>query len=407
MSRINELIKNLCPNGVEYKQLGEVGTFIRGNGLQKSDLRDQGVPAIHYGQLHTFYGVWATVSRSFTEEAIAAKLRRANPGDLLVVTTSEDDDGVAKATAWLGETDVVLSGDAYIYRHTLEPKYVAYFFQSSSFQEQKRRYISGTKLRRISGDSLAKLSIPVPPREIQQEIVGILDQFTQLEAELEAELEARRVQYDFYAGGLLAVDGDVPRVRFGDIAKIARGASPRPIQQFLTDDPDGAPWIKIGDVPADGKFITRTTQRVTAAGAAKSRRVMPGDFVLSNSMSFGRPYISKIEGYIHDGWLAISEFEDSYVADYLYYLLRSAPLQDEFKRRAGAGTVQNLNADIVRSVEIPLPPRETQERIVALLDRFDALLNDLNVGLPAELRARRAQYEHYRDRLLTFKELAA
>jgi type I restriction enzyme S subunit len=254
---------------------------------------------------------------------------------------------------------------------------------------------------------LNKLRFPVPPLEVQREIVRILDQFTQLEAELEAELQARRAQYDYYAGELLTVEQGVPRVRFGDVATIVRGASPRPIQQFLTDDPDGAPWIKIGDVPADGKYITRTGQRVTFDGAAKSRRVMPGDFVLSNSMSFGRPYISKIEGYIHDGWLAISGFEDSYVADYLYYLLRSAPVQEEFKRRAGAGTVQNLNAEIVRSVEIPLPPREVQERVVALLNRFDALVNDISIGLPAELAARRKQYEYYRDKLLTFKELSS
>ncbi len=131
---------------------------------------------------------------------------------------------------------------------------------------------------------------------------------------------------------------------------------------------------------------------------------MPGDFVLSNSMSFGRPYISKIEGYIHDGWLAIGGFNDSYVSDYLYYLLRSAPVQEEFKRRAGSGTVQNLNAEIVRSVEIPLPSREVQERVVALLDRFDALVNDSSIGLPAELNARRRQYEYYLDKLLTFEE---
>lgn len=124
-------------------------------------------------------------------------------------------------------------------------------------------------------------------------------------------------------------------------------------------------------------------------------------------MSFGRPYISKIEGYIHDGWLAISDFQESFVPDYLYYLLRSSPIQQEFSRRAGAGTVKNLNAEIVRSIEIPLPPRDTQERVVELLDKFDALVNDLSVGLPAELTARRTQYEHYRDKLLTFRELPA
>ena len=192
----------------------------------------------------------------------------------------------------------------------------------------------------------------------------------------------------------------------GEVASIVRGASPRPIQSFLTDAEDGVPWIKIGDVAASGKYITSTAERVTAAGAAKSRRVYPGDFVLSNSMSFGRPYISKIEGCVHDGWLAISGFAATFLPDFLFHLLRSASVQAEFARRAGAGTVQNLNADIVKSVVLPVPPMEEQARIVAILDKFNALVNDISSGLPAEIAARRQQYAHYRDRLLTFPEAA-
>jgi len=192
----------------------------------------------------------------------------------------------------------------------------------------------------------------------------------------------------------------------GELATIVRGASPRPIQAFLTDSADGIPWIKIGDTASGGKYITATAERVTLAGAEKSRRVRPGDFVLSNSMSFGRPYIAKIEGCIHDGWLAISDFDTSFVPDFLYHLLRAAPVQAEFARRAGAGTVQNLNADIVKSVIVPVPPMREQRRIVAILDTFDTLVNDLTSGLPAEIQARRQQYAYYRDRLLTFAEAA-
>ena len=123
-------------------------------------------------------------------------------------------------------------------------------------------------------------------------------------------------------------------------------------------------------------------------------------------MSFGRPYISKIEGCIHDGWLAISGFDKTFIPDFLYHLLRSAPVQSEFARRAGAGTVQNLNANIVKSVIVPIPPLSEQARIVAILDKFDALVNDLGSGLPAEIKARRQQYEYYRDRLLSFREAA-
>ena len=407
MSQVDDQIRELASKGVQFKTLGEVGEFIRGNGLQKSDLTDEGAPAIHYGQIHTHYGVWTDKTRSFTDPVLAATLRRAKPGDLIIATTSEDDAAVAKATAWLGQHEVAVSGDAYIYRHTLDPRYVAYFFQSKQFQIQKARHITGTKVRRISGDALAKIRIPVPPVEVQSEIVRVLDLFCSLEAELDAELEKRRRQYGYYSNALLAAADSVPRVKLGDVAKIVRGASPRPISAFITQDEDGVPWIKIGDVAAGGKYITSTAQRVTPAGAAKSRRVHPGDFVLSNSMSFGRPYISRIEGCIHDGWLAISDFGESFAPDYLYHLLRSGPIQAEFARRAGAGAVSNLNADIVKAVSVPMPAREAQVRVVELLDKFDALVNDHSVGLPAELAARRKQYEYYRDSLLAFEEAAA
>lgn len=193
---------------------------------------------------------------------------------------------------------------------------------------------------------------------------------------------------------------------FGEVARIVRGGSPRPIQAFLTDAEDGVNWIKIGDVPPGGKFITGTAEKIKPTGASKSRRVEPGDFVLSNSMSFGRPYIMKIAGCIHDGWLAIKDFDDTFVPDFLYHLLRSTPVYRDMASKAGAGTVQNLNAEIVKALTLPVPPMEEQERIVAILDKFDALVNDLSIGLPAEIEARRKQYEYYRDKLLNFEEAA-
>ncbi|WP_314814392.1 restriction endonuclease subunit S [Arachnia propionica] len=407
MSRIDQLIADLCPDGVEFKALGDMGSFTRGNGLQKTDLLGEGTPAIHYGQVHTLYGTWTTQTKSFVSPELASKLRRAKQGDLVIATTSEDDDAVAKATAWLGRDEAAVSGDAYIYRHCLDPKYVAYFFQSGSFQEQKKRHITGAKVRRISGEALGKIRIPVPPFEVQREIARVLDKFTQLEAELEAELEARRRQYEYYRDQLLTFSKEAtfPRLPLGEVALIVRGASPRPIRKFLTSDKSGIPWIKIGDVAAEDKYITTTTERVTEAGAAKSRRVSPGDFVLSNSMSFGRPFIMKIEGCVHDGWLVISNFDKSFVPDFLYHLLRSQPIQEEFVRRAGSGgAVSNLNSDTVKALTVPIPPLQEQRRIVSILDKFDSLVNDLSIGLPAELAARRKQYEYYRDRLLTFEE---
>jgi type I restriction enzyme S subunit len=191
---------------------------------------------------------------------------------------------------------------------------------------------------------------------------------------------------------------------FGEIATISRGASPRPIKNFITKE-DGVHWIKIGDVKPGNKYITETEEKITFEGAKKSRFVNIGDFILSNSMSFGRPYIMKIKGCIHDGWLSISDFSKYYNTDFLYYILSSTKYQQIMKQKASfGGAVQNLNADIIRSIELPIIPLPIQEEIVRILNRFDKLCNDISEGLPAEIEARQKQYEYYRDKLLTFKQ---
>lgn len=186
--------------------LGELGEFVRGNGLQKADLTEEGFPAIHYGEIHTHYGVWTDHTKSFTSRRLASTLKRAQRGNLIIATTSEDDESVAKATAWLGQSEVAISGDAYIFRHNLEPRYISYVFQTSQFQDMKRQRITGTKVRRISDRALAKIRIPVPPLEMQAEIASVLDRFTKLKAELKAELEARDEQYGYFRDKLLAFD---------------------------------------------------------------------------------------------------------------------------------------------------------------------------------------------------------
>ncbi len=187
--------------------MGEIGHFIRGSGIQKSDFTASGVGCIHYGQIHTHYGTWADTTKSFVSPILAARLRTAHTGDLVIATTSEDDQAVAKAVAWTGDESVVVSTDAYIFRHTLNPKYASYFFQTELFQSQKKPYITGTKVRRISGASLAKIRIPVPSLEEQTRIATILDRFDAMVNDisfgLPAEIKARRQQYEHYRNRLL------------------------------------------------------------------------------------------------------------------------------------------------------------------------------------------------------------
>jgi type I restriction enzyme S subunit len=164
-----------------------------------------------------------------------------------------------------------------------------------------------------------------------------------------------------------------PLVPMEDIFAIARGGSPRPIDSFLTDDPDGVNWVMISDATESGKYINSTKKRIREEGVKRSRVVQPGDFLLTNSMSFGRPYIMNTSGCIHDGWLVLSPRNQNVSPDFFYHLLGSDFVYAEFVRRAAGATVKNLNIELVKGVQVPLPPMPEQRRIAEVLDRAEAL----------------------------------
>ena len=195
-------------NNVGIMTLGEIGTFVRGGGLQKKDFTPTGVGCIHYGQIYTYFGTCADKTKSFVSYEFAQKARKAKTGDLIIATTSENDDDVCKAVVWLGDDEIAVSSDACFYTHKMNPKYVAYYFQTDSFQKQKRSFITGTKVRRVNATDLAKIKIPIPPLAEQQRIVSILDKFealtTSISEGLPKEIALRRKQYEYYRNQLLS-----------------------------------------------------------------------------------------------------------------------------------------------------------------------------------------------------------
>lgn len=189
---------------VEHLPMGQdgIGEFIRGGSFQKKDFTETGIGCIHYGQIYTHYGTYTDKTKTHISEALAKKCRKAQSGNLIIATTSENDEDVCKSVAWLGKSDIAVSSDACIYKHNLNPKYVSYFFQTEQFQSQKRQYITGAKVRRVNADSLAKILIPVPSIEEQERIVSILDKFDTLthsiKEGLPREIELRQKQYEYY-----------------------------------------------------------------------------------------------------------------------------------------------------------------------------------------------------------------
>lgn len=163
----------------------------------------------------------------------------------------------------------------------------------------------------------------------------------------------------------------------GDYAQILRGGSPRPIQNYITQRDDGVNWIKIGDVGADAKYIVRTEEKIIKEGVSRSRMVYKGDLILSNSMSFGRPYILGLDGCIHDGWLVIQKYSKTFDINYLYYALSSELTMQQYISMAAGSSVQNLNKEKVAKVLVPCPSMDEQKLIATYLSDVDMLLSDL------------------------------
>lgn len=210
----NRIIEKLL-NGaeVEWKPLGEVGELIRGNGLQKKDFTETGVPAIHYGQIYTYYGNSTEKTISFVSYELAKTLKKVNQGDVVITNTSENLEDVGKAVLYLGNEQAVTGGHATIFKpsNKILGKYFVYLTQSKLFSDAKRKLAKGTKVVDVSANDMAKIIIPIPPLETQQKIVKTLDKFTELEATLEAELALRKKQYQYYRETLLTFPQDLDR----------------------------------------------------------------------------------------------------------------------------------------------------------------------------------------------------
>ena len=402
MSKLDELLRELCPDGVEYKKLGEIATISRGGNFQKKDFLTEGVPCIHYGQIYTKYGLFTDKTFTFISEECAKKQKMAQPNDIVMAVTSENIEDVCKCLAWLGDESVAVSGHSAIIHHHQNAKYLVYYFHSQMFFAQKRKLAHGTKVIEVTPDALVDIALPVPPVEIQCEIVRILDNFINLTAELTAELTARKKQYNYYRDQLL--NSEKNEVELKPLGEIGEVRMCKRILKEQTSDVGEIPFYKIGTFGKDpDAYISKEL-----FDEYKARYNYPrmGDVLISASGTIGRSVIfNGIDAYFQDSNIVWIENNEKQVLNkYLFYCYQIAKWEI-----AEGGTIQRLYNDNLKKTKIPVPyPNDTkksleeQKRIVSILDKFDTLTTSLTEGLPKEIELRQKQYEYYRDMLLTF-----
>lgn len=391
MSKLDELIKKYCPDGVEYKKLGDIATISRGGNFQKKDYVSTGVPCIHYGQLYVHYNLFTDNVITYIHKDKAVKQKFAEPNDIIMAVTSENIEDVCKSIAWLGEEKVAVSGHSAIIHHSMNPKYLAYYLNSLHFYKQKVKLAHGTKVIEVTPSALNEVSLPVPPLPVQEEIVRILDSFTSLTAELQdklnTEFQARKKQYEYYCKKLFLRNENSRWVKLVDIADIGTGNT------------------NTNEAEEDGiyPFYVRSQEplRKNTYEYDETAIITAGDGV-----GVGKVY-HFVEGKyaLHQRAYRIHINTENVIPKYFFYYMRNT-FYDYIQKTMFQGSVASIRRPMLNQFPVPIPDIKEQEKIVTILDRFDTICNDITTGIPAEIAARQKQYEYYRDKLLTFKELS-
>ena len=412
MSGMNFLERLLDGVAVEWKPLGKIGELVRGNGLPKTDFTESGVPAIHYGQIYTYYGLSTTSTKSFVSPETATKLRKVDKGDVVITNTSENFEDVGKALVYFGDQQAVTGGHATIFKpcKNILGKYFAYFTQTVVFKSEKRKYAKGTKVIDVSATDMAKIPIPIPcpdnPEKslaIQAEIVRILDTFTALTAELTAELTDRKKQYNYYRDRLLNFGDEVPVVQLSRCCvSIADGDHQAPPKTDM-----GIPFITISNVSNSYQIDFINTRFVSEAyygGLDDKRKARKNDILYTVVGSLGIPvFIGDNRKFAFQRHIAILRPNGNVIIPkYLYHVLRSSDFLKQAYAVAVGAAQKTITLTALNRMKISMPPLEEQARIVALLDKFDTLTHSISEGLPREIALRQKQYEYYRDLLLSF-----
>lgn len=411
MSKIERLIKEKCPNGVEYKQIKDVFTLFSGMRGVSSKWADNGnCRFIDYTNAYNNNKIDITKLPFATVKCLNQNTLRQ--GDILLTSASEIPDECAISSVIEDNINDGIFMDDHLfglrlndeYINIVNPIFINYYLSSKNFRENLYKAVRGVTRFYISNNDFVKLKIPIPPIEIQEEIAKILDKFIELEKELEKELEVRKKQYIFWYKKIFEFYNK-PNYSLIDVCDYVdyRGKTPKKVDNgiFLVT----AKNIKMGyiDYECSKEYIsTDNYDNVMKRGKPKL-----GDVLFTTEAPCG--HVAQVD----NDTIALAQRVIKYNSkntnfltnDYLKYVLLSPQFQNKLLKSTNGGTVKGIKGSTLHKMKIPIPSLQEQERIVKILDKFDKLINDISEGIPAEIEARKKQYEYYRNKLLSFEEL--
>ena len=418
MSKLDDMIRNLCPDGVQYVKLGDIGTFYGGlTGKSKSDFANGNAKYVTYMNVYTNPSL-STDINDYVRIKKGEKQNKVIYGDVLFTGSSEtpDECGMTSVLTENTNEDLYLNSFCFGYRfnnaQSVNPHFMKHLFRCHEMRKALARTASGVTRFNVSKKKVAKIEIPLPPLEVQREIVRILDKFTQLEAELEAELDCRKRQYEFYRNQLLDFKQFTPPIYqnsriewlpITDVFEMRNGYTPSKKKPEYWDG-GTIPWFRMEDIRKNGRVLSDSIQHITMDGVKKGNLFKANSFILATTATIGEHALLIADSLANQRFTNLKVRKSLEKRVLIKYLFHYMFIIDEWcKNNVNISGFASVDMGKFKKLEIPIPPLEEQERIVGILERFEALTTSLQEGLPAEIAARRQQYEHYRDKLLNFK----
>ena len=370
----------------EQRKAIDIADYSKGNGYSKGDLTDAGTPIILYGRLYTKYQFAISEVDTFAVPRNGAVYSQGN--EVIVPASGETAEDIARASA-VEKSGVLLGGDLNILRpfDFINPLFLALAISNGEPQKELAKKAQGKSVVHIHNTDIQEVTIAYPSRTEQDRIVSVFRQLDNLITLHQRKYEKLHNIKKSMLEKMFPKNGsNVPEIRFkgfteaweqrkfSELVQIERGGSPRPIDDFITDAPNGLNWVKIGDAPTQGNYITKTAEKIRPEGLSKTREVHPGDLILSNSMSFGKPYIMGIDGCIHDGWLLIRNTYGVFDLTFLCHLLGTPQMLSQYRSLAAGSTVNNLNKELVGNTYVTIPSITEQRVLGAYLEQLDNLI---------------------------------